>query len=56
MVVLAALVVASLWYYIEYPGVGPPTTRNANFGFGPDWDCKYVGKGDPICVKKQPAN
>jgi hypothetical protein len=25
-----------------------------NFGFGPDWKCAYVGKGDPVCVK-QPA-
>jgi len=21
-------------------------------GFGPDWDCKVMPKGDPICVKK----
>jgi hypothetical protein len=25
-----------------------------NFGFGPDWNCTYVGQGDPVCVK-QPA-
>ena len=21
-------------------------------GFGPDWDCKVMPKGDPICTKK----
>jgi hypothetical protein len=21
-------------------------------GFGPDWDCKVMPKGDPVCVKK----
>jgi hypothetical protein len=25
-----------------------------NFGFGPDWHCQYVGKGDPICIKDPP--
>jgi hypothetical protein len=24
----------------------------ANRGFGPDWDCTYPGKGEPICVKR----
>jgi hypothetical protein len=26
----------------------------ANFGFGPDWHCAYVGKGEPVCVKDRP--
>jgi hypothetical protein len=26
--------------------------RNANAGFGPDWDCTRQPKGDPICIKK----
>lgn len=21
-------------------------------GFGPDWDCKVMPKGDPVCTKK----
>jgi len=25
------------------------TQRN---GFGPDWDCTVVPKGDPVCTKK----
>ena len=23
-----------------------------NFGFGPEWDCKPQGYGDPVCVKR----
>jgi hypothetical protein len=26
-----------------------------NFGFGSDWNCSYVGKGEPVCVKQTPA-
>lgn len=22
-----------------------------NFGFGPDWQCTYPGKGEPVCIK-----
>jgi hypothetical protein len=26
---------------------------NTNYGFGPDWDCKPVPYGAPVCVKKR---
>jgi hypothetical protein len=26
--------------------------RNANAGFGPDWQCIPQGQGDPVCIKK----
>jgi hypothetical protein len=26
--------------------------QRTNFGFGPDWDCKAVPKGEPVCIKK----
>ena len=26
--------------------------RSPNFGFGPEWDCRYAGQGDPVCIKK----
>lgn len=56
MVLVATFAVAFLTYYLEHPGVGRPTKLDANFGFGADWVCKDPGKGDPICVKKQPSN
>jgi hypothetical protein len=28
-----------------------PYFRQAT-GFGPDWDCKPMPKGDPVCTKK----
>jgi hypothetical protein len=30
----------------------PNFSRTGNFGFGPDWECSYPGKGEPVCVKK----
>lgn len=26
-------------------------TKNTNFGFGPEWQCTPMPKGDPICVR-----
>jgi hypothetical protein len=26
--------------------------RNANAGFGPDWQCIPQSQGDPVCIKK----
>jgi hypothetical protein len=25
---------------------------NSATGFGPEWDCTFVAKGEPICIKK----
>ncbi len=43
---LAAVIVGVLLLaFVEFP-----PSRQA--GFGPDWNCTYPGKGDPICTKK----
>ena len=34
----------------------PSFTRTGNLGFGPDWECVYPGKGEPVCVKKSAAS
>ena len=49
MALIAFLGVAA-FVFIKYP-VGSRAT-----GFGPEWDCTRVGKGDPVCVKKPVAN
>jgi hypothetical protein len=36
-------VAAAAAAYVGFPARG---------GLGPDWDCTYPGKGDPVCVKK----
>ena len=46
------LVVAFLAVVLFTSLMGPDMRRRVNFGFGPEWDCFYPGKGDPICVKK----
>jgi hypothetical protein len=33
----------------------PNLAQKWNNGFGTDWDCTSVGKGDPVCIKKPPA-
>ncbi len=30
--------------------------NRSNAGFGPDWDCTSVPRGDSVCVKKVPAD
>ena len=45
---LAAILVISVVAFVEFPIFG----RAGNWGFGPDWECSYPGKGEPVCVKK----
>ncbi|BCM18520.1 hypothetical protein [Mesorhizobium sp. J8] len=40
--VLAAIVVGELLF---------PRLGQQSFGFGPEWQCVRMEKGDPICVK-----
>ncbi|MGX5842534.1 hypothetical protein ACWGTI_17605 [Mesorhizobium sp. ArgA1] len=30
--------------------------KNTDFGFGPEWQCTPIAKGDPICVKLIPGD
>ena len=48
--VLIVLVGIAAFAFIKYPVGSRPTN------FGPEWDCAYVGKGDPVCVKKPAAS
>jgi hypothetical protein len=49
----AAFVLAVLGGFVFLVVKFPNGVRQAtNAGFGPDWDCTSVGKGDPVCVKK----
>jgi hypothetical protein len=45
-ILLMAAVFAVLGYALLFHPL-----RYGNFGFGPEWQCTPVGKGDPICVK-----
>jgi hypothetical protein len=51
MGVLAVVVTVCLFAFvvIRFPDF---QQRRANAGFGPDWDCTIVPKGEPICIKK----
>jgi hypothetical protein len=34
---------------------GPLGLRaSTNYGFGPEWSCTSLGRGEPLCVKKEP--
>jgi hypothetical protein len=48
MVLLAAIMGIVAIAVVEFPNF----TWTGNLGFGPDWECSYPGKGDPVCVKK----
>jgi hypothetical protein len=48
LVILAALVAVCVFAFVV---VRFPHFRQAT-GFGPDWDCKPMPKGDPVCTKR----
>jgi hypothetical protein len=46
---LAAIITALLAIAVlKVPNFG----WTGNWGFGPDWECSYPGKGEPVCVKR----
>ena len=48
LAILFALIAVCLFAFVV---VRFPLFRQAT-GFGPDWDCNPMPKGDPICTKK----
>jgi len=40
------LICISAFLLVRFPSVHQAT------GFGPDWDCKSVPNGEPVCMKK----
>lgn len=46
---VVVLLIAAIFMWLNFP-LFPP---RANFGFGPDWQCTYPGRGEPICVKSE---
>jgi hypothetical protein len=44
VVMLICIISFSFWF--------PKSQPNPAAGFGPDWDCKFVPNGEPVCIKK----
>jgi MFS family permease len=44
MVLMAGI---SGWEFLR----DPMLPKNSNFGFGPEWRCTSMGKGEPVCIK-----
>ena len=53
-VVVGILLVA--WVIVEWVAWPIRPRLLYNWGFGPDWDCTYPGKGEPVCSKRTPGN
>lgn len=48
-ILLVAIVLGAVFIVmVFYPQIG----QKQNFGFGPEWECLRMEKGDPICVKR----
>jgi hypothetical protein len=47
-------VIAVLCAFVFFSINGATLPRNA--GFGPEWECTAMAKGDPVCIKKQPVD
>ncbi len=52
IIMSAALLAAVLIGLFKAPNLG----GSPNAGFGPDWDCTVVPKGEPICIKRPPTS
>jgi hypothetical protein len=35
---------------VKYPDLLPMS--RVHWNFGPEWDCKWSGKSEPVCIKK----
>ena len=46
---IVAVLALSVFLMVRYPYF---PQKSGNAGFGPDWDCKDTGSGEPVCVKK----
>ncbi|WP_156913389.1 hypothetical protein [Mesorhizobium sp. WSM3224] len=46
-ILLMAVVLAAIGFVLLFF----PGREQQNFGFGPEWQCTRVEKGDPICVR-----
>jgi hypothetical protein len=51
IIIAVAILAAFLVLFIAFPNAG----WRAHLGFGPNWDCTYPGKGDPVCIRRAPA-
>ena len=50
VIVFALLVAAYVGFVSAYPSGGLVLHR----GFGPEWNCTKIGRGEPVCIKKSP--
>lgn len=46
IIIMAAVLAVVVFVALFFPRLG-----QQNFGFGPEWQCVRMEKGDPICVK-----
>jgi hypothetical protein len=53
--IFAVIIVVGIFVFVftKYPYVG--WMANKGWGFGPDWNCSYPGQGEPVCIKRSPA-
>jgi hypothetical protein len=52
-IIFAVVLLASVFIFttlVKLPNLAPTWSN----GFGPEWDCTSVGKGEPVCIKKPP--
>jgi hypothetical protein len=52
-IILGAVLLAAVFLVLFR---APNMARSTNAGFGPDWDCTAVPKGEPICIKRPPTS
>jgi hypothetical protein len=56
VVLVTVLILGVALVYIDLLGFLSFNLLGRKASLGPDWTCTYPGKGDPVCLKKQPPN
>jgi len=51
ILVVAWLLAVVLSVFLIFPLQTRKVQTQVNFGFGPEWDCVYPGKGQEMCIK-----
>lgn len=44
---LCGLAIYTTWQFVTHPSA----MTNANFGFGPEWQCTKLPNTEPVCIK-----
>jgi hypothetical protein len=52
ILMVIVLLVGAAFVLVKFPYLNQ---ASPNWGFGPGWNCLFVAKSEPVCIKEVPA-